>query len=107
MDSRFHEKLTAISTEWAEAERSASLAESEAKRLHSRQFLQEKAEGVSNEEARHRVESSDRYFEALKAAIQARYAANLAKRKIRDAETSFEHWRTQEATNRFLSRTGT
>ena len=105
--SEFHEKLTGLSTEWADAERDASEAEANAKQVSARLYLVYRETAKSAEDAKQRVEASDEYFEARQIAIEAKHRANLAKRALVDAETSFEHWRTLQANERFTARAAT
>jgi len=102
----FHEKLTNLSTAWAEADRDANTLEADAKQHYAKVFLINKAD-MGVEEAKQAVEASPGYREAQQKAIEARYRANLAKRGIRDAETSFERWRSLQATERFITRAAT
>ena len=106
MSDQFHQKLTQLSTDWAEAERNAAQAELDLKQIFAKKFLIFKT-NAGVEVARQMVEGDREHFEAAKAAIEARYSANLSKRAIKDAETSFERWRTIQANDRFTARTAT
>ena len=107
MSDPFHEKLTTLSTQWADDKRDADQAKLDRDQLYAKLFLIYKETSKSVEEAKQRVESSDEYYEMCKIHIEAEHRANLSKRAIVDAETSFEHWRTRQANDRFITRTAT
>ena len=106
MNNDFHEKLTLLSIAWADAEAEAQKAELDAKQAFARKFLSAKG-GRSIEAAKQMVESDPEYHQLEIQAIEARHKANLTKRAIKDAELSFERWRTMQANERFTARAAT
>lgn len=103
-----HREFLTAGTDWADKHGAAELLEGSLKSLKAQLAIEAKGlEGCSMSEANEIALCSDKYRQAMKAAITARTAANRAKVNYEAVKALFEAQRTAEASGRAAMRAAT
>lgn len=95
-----YEELVALGTEWADAQKVASISEIARKATFGAIVTRLRAEGKGLGEAEHMARNDPEYKESAENAAQAERDAIAARIVYYAKQTSFEAWRTLQANER-------
>lgn len=98
--NRMHQRLIELGEDWADKNSSADLLEESRKSVRAQIAMHYMTEAKTAAKAEMMAEADDGYVEHVKAMVEARRKANLAKVNYEAAKTWIELSRTKEATRR-------